>query len=47
MVASGTGWSTNNSGGVSGSTWARAEWKWTGNQVVTNPAVAATVSYTP
>jgi hypothetical protein len=47
MVASGTGWSTNNSGGVSGSTWARAQWKWTGNQVVTNPAVAATVSYTP
>ena len=46
MVASGTGWSTNNSGGVSGSTWARAEWKWTGTQVVTVPAVAATVSYT-
>ena len=47
MVASGTGWSTNNSGGVSGVFWAKAEWKWTGNQVVTNPAVAATVSYTP
>ena len=47
MVASGTGWSTNNSGGVSGSFWAKAEWKWTGTQVVTVPAVQPTVSYGP
>jgi hypothetical protein len=45
MVASGTGWSTNNSGGVSGSFWARAQWRWTGTQVVTVPAVQPTVSY--
>ena len=47
MVASGTGWSTNNSGGVSGSFWARAEWRWTGTQVVTVPAIQPTVSYGP
>ena len=47
MVASGTGWSTNNSGGVSGSFWARAQWRWTGTQVVTVPAVQPTVSYGP
>ena len=46
MVASGTGWSTNNSGGVSGSFWARAQWRWTGTVVVSVPAVACTVSYT-
>jgi hypothetical protein len=46
MVASGTGWSTNNSGGVSGSFWARAQWRWTGTIVVSVPAVACTVSYT-
>jgi hypothetical protein len=46
MVASGSGWSTNNSSGVSGTFWARAEWRWTGTQVVSVPAVACTVSYT-
>jgi hypothetical protein len=45
MVASGTGWSTNNSGGVSGAFWARAQWRWTGTQVVTVPASQPTVSY--
>ena len=46
MVASGSGWSTNNSSGVSGTFWARAEWKWTGTIVVSVPAVACTVNYT-
>ena len=46
MVATGTGWSTNNPGGVSGPFWARAQWRWTGTQVVSVPAVACTVSYT-
>ena len=46
MVATGTGWSTNNSGGLSGTFWARAQWRWTGTSVVSVPAVACTVSYT-
>ena len=45
MVASGSGWSTNNTSGVSGSFWARAEWRWTGTQVVTVAARQPTVSY--
>jgi hypothetical protein len=45
MVASGTGWSTNNST-VSGGYWAKAEWRWTGTTLVSVPAVACTVSYT-
>jgi hypothetical protein len=45
MVATGTGWSMNNSGGVSGNFWARAQWRWTGTQVVTVPAIQPTVSY--
>jgi len=46
MVATGTGWSTNNTSGVSGSFWARAQWKWAGTQVVTVPANPPTISYT-
>jgi hypothetical protein len=46
MVATGTGWSTNNTSGLSGSFWARAQWKWAGTQVVTVAANPPTISYT-
>lgn len=40
-----TGWSTNNSGGLSGSFWARIVWRNVGTQVVTVPASPPTVTY--
>jgi hypothetical protein len=47
MVASGTGWSTNNTSGVSGNFWARAQWQWSGNITTTVPAIQPTISYGP
>jgi hypothetical protein len=45
MVAGLSGWSTNNTGGVSGIYWAQAEWRWDGwiNQL--NAATPSSVSY--
>jgi len=41
-----SGWSTNNSGGLSGSFWATISWRNVGTQVVTVPANPPTISYT-
>jgi len=41
-----SGWSTNNSSGLSGSFWATITWRNVGTQVVNVAAVACTVSYT-
>lgn len=45
MVAGGTGWSTNNTGGVSGIYWAQAEWSWDGKINQLNAATPSSVSY--
>lgn len=45
LVATGTGWATNNSGGLSGSFWATVVWRNTGQQTTTTAAVEPTVSY--
>jgi hypothetical protein len=45
LVATGTGWSTNNTAGVSGGFWATVVWRNTGQQTTTTPAVEPTVSY--
>jgi hypothetical protein len=46
LVAGGTGWSTNNTGGVSGTFWMQAEWRWDGFTTQQNAAIPSTVSYT-
>jgi len=45
MVAGGTGWSTNYTGGVSGIYWAQAEWRWDGVINQLNAATPSSVSY--
>lgn len=45
LVAGGSGWSTNNSAGVSGIYWAQAEWRWDGYYTQLNAAIPPTVSY--
>jgi hypothetical protein len=46
MVAGGTGWSTNNTSGVSGIYWMQAEWRWDGWTTQQNAEIPSTVSYT-
>ena len=45
LVAGGSGWSTNNTAGVSGIYWAQAEWRWDGYYTQLNAAIPSTVSY--
>jgi hypothetical protein len=47
LVASGTGWSTNNTGGVSGVNWAYANWKNTGTALAYANPVNPSITYYP
>jgi hypothetical protein len=42
-----SGWSTNNSGGLSGTFWARISWRNIGTITTTVPAIQPTISYGP
>jgi hypothetical protein len=46
LVAGGTGWSTNNTSGVSGIYWAQGQFSWSGTYPQLNAQVPSTVSYT-